>query len=128
MQEDIVSYSMDEFNALIMNLIVSMGYGGGRKQVEMDLTLNKDEKTVEGIINEDVLGLRKIFLKAKHTEDKILIDEINSFTEFVNESNVENGVFITISDFEIPVNEEKNSKIRLVNGKELHQLIFNFGI
>ncbi len=127
MVSDIIDYPSDNFFKLIIDLLVSMGYGGGRKQTQSNLKI-MDNKTifVEGIINEDILGLRKIYLKAIQSKDNISQDEIQDFMEKLNSCNAENGIFITTSDFEI--NEfTKNNNIRLINGSELINLISEYG-
>ena len=104
-----------------------MGYGGGRKQTQSNLKI-MDNKTifVEGIINEDILGLRKIYLKAIQSKDNISQDEIQDFMKKLNTCNAENGILITTSDFES--NEfTKNNNIRLINGSELINLISEYG-
>ncbi|MEA4956269.1 Mrr restriction system protein [bioreactor metagenome] len=127
MVSDIIDYPSDNFFKLIIDLLVSMGYGGGRKQTQSNLKI-MDNKTifVEGIINEDILGLRKIYLKAIQSKDNISQDEIQDFMKKLNTCNAENGILITTSDFEI--NEfTKNNNIRLINGSELINLISEYG-
>lgn len=127
MVSDIIDYPSDNFFKLIIDLLVSMGYGGGRKQTQSNLKI-MDNKTifVEGIINEDILGLRKIYLKAIQSKDNISQDEIQDFMKKLNTCNAENGILITTSDFE---NNEftKNNNIRLINGSELINLISEYG-
>ncbi|WP_297898564.1 restriction endonuclease [Methanobrevibacter sp.] len=127
MVSDIIDYPSDNFFKLIIDLLVSMGYGGGRKQTQSNLKI-MDNKTifVEGIINEDILGLRKIYLKAIQSKDNISQDEIQDFMKKLNTCNAENGILITTSDFES--NEfTKNNNIRLINGSELINLISEYG-
>ncbi|OQD58014.1 restriction endonuclease-like protein [Methanobrevibacter arboriphilus JCM 13429 = DSM 1125] len=127
MVKDIVDYSLDNFLNLIIDLLVSMGYGGGRKQTQTNLKIIDNKKIiVEGVINEDILGFRKIYLQARQSRDMISKIEVEDFIKKLNDCNAENGVFITTSDFENKkYNEIKN--IRLINGVELINLISEYG-
>lgn len=125
--EDLLDCSLDNFEKLIVDLIVSMGYGSGRKQTETMLKAKKNRPhIVSGVINEDALGLRRIYLEAKQSKDKISNSEINEFIKKVTISDAENGVFITTSKFE-DTDIIKDCNIRLVDGLELMNLISEYG-
>ncbi|MDI5789134.1 restriction endonuclease [Bacillus licheniformis] len=52
------------FERLIVQLLVSMGYGGSVKDAGQAIGRTGDEG-IDGIIKEDVLGLEMIYLQAK---------------------------------------------------------------
>ena len=62
---DIVkSCSPDFFERLIIDLLITMGYGGSRKEAGQAMGKSGDGG-IDGIINEDKLGLDIIYLQAK---------------------------------------------------------------
>ncbi len=62
--ENIRQCSPNFFESLVVDLLVSMGYGGSRKEAGQALKRSRDEG-IDGIIKEDRLGLDIIYLQAK---------------------------------------------------------------
>src|SRR3954470_4287796 len=52
------------FERLVVDLIVGMGYGGSREYVVQAIGKSGDEG-MDGIVNEDVLGLDRVYIQAK---------------------------------------------------------------
>jgi restriction system protein len=60
----ILTNSPDFFEQLIVDLLVAMGYGGSYKDAAAQLDRSGDGG-VDGIVNEDRLGLDRIYVQAK---------------------------------------------------------------
>ena len=88
------------FEDLVVDLMVKMGYGGSRNRAGEKLKRTNDEG-IDGIINEDKLGLDLIYLQAKRwTKDGgIGRPEIQKFVGALHGQRAKKGVFITTSYF-----------------------------
>ena len=68
LQEDLLSriheLSPTFFERLVVDLIVAMGYGGSREYVVQAIGKSGDQG-IDGIVNEDVLGLDRVYIQAK---------------------------------------------------------------
>ena len=88
------------FEDLVVDLMVKMGYGGSRNRAGEKLKRTSDEG-IDGIINEDKLGLDLIYLQAKRwtKEGGIGRPEIQKFVGALHGQRAKKGVFITTSYF-----------------------------
>jgi restriction system protein len=66
------------FEKLVVDLLVSMGYGGSIKEAGKAMGMSGDEG-VDGIIKEDLLGLDVIYIQAKKWEGTVGRPEIQKF-------------------------------------------------
>ena len=62
--EKIKSCSFEFFEKLVIELLIKMGYGGSREEAGRATKKTGDEG-IDGIINEDRLGLDSIYIQAK---------------------------------------------------------------
>jgi restriction system protein len=53
------------FERLVVDLIGSMGYGGTRQTVAQRLTPKSGDEGIDGVVNEDPLGLDVVYIQAK---------------------------------------------------------------
>lgn len=118
------------FERLIIKLFQSMGYGGRGKTIH---TGKSGDGGVDGIINEDPLGLEKIYLQAKryNPDNKIPIDQLRSFSGTLLEQRASKGIFVTTSSFVSSAYEyAKNStqSIILIDGEELTKLMYMYDV
>lgn len=67
------------FERLVVELLVKMGYGSSRKDAGKALGKSGDEG-IDGIINEDRLGLDNIYIQAKRWEGTVGRTEIGAGT------------------------------------------------
>src|SRR5436190_15092089 len=63
------------FEQLVIDLLVAMGYGGSREEAARVTKASNDEG-IDGVINEDRLGLDVIYLQAKRWEQTVGRKEI----------------------------------------------------
>ena len=118
------------FERLVVELLVRMGYGGTRKDAGQAIGKSGDEG-VDGIIKEDRLGLDAIYVQAKKWEDTVGRPEIQKFAGALQGFRAKKGIFITTSDFSkeaIDYAARIDSKIVLIDGEQLWNLMIDFGI
>jgi len=113
--------SPDFFEHLVIDLLVTMGYGGSRKEAGEAIGKSGDEG-IDGIIKEDRLGLDIIYLQAKRWESVVGRPEIQKFAGALQGQRAKKGIFITTSSFTRDAKEyAKNidTKIILIDGVQL---------
>ncbi|MBP7480803.1 MAG: restriction endonuclease [Spirochaetaceae bacterium] len=120
------------FEKLVVDLLIGMGYGGSRKEAGTAIGRSGDGG-IDGIINEDKLGLDSIYLQAKRWENTVPVKEIRDFAGSLLSKKAKKGVFITTSDFPKSADEFVKSidpKIILIDGKKLATLMIenNIGV
>lgn len=89
------------FEDLVIDLMVKMGYGSSKEKAHQLIKRTNDEG-IDGVINEDKLGLDVIYLQAKKwTKDGggIGRPEIQRFVGALHGKRAKKGVFITTSFF-----------------------------
>lgn len=120
------------FERLVVELLLSMGYGGSRKDAGKAIGQSGDGG-IDGIINEDKLGLDVIYIQAKRWENVVGSKEIRNFIGSLVGRNASKGVFITTSGFtKDAIESAKNipHKVILIDGEKLVQLMIenNVGV
>jgi restriction system protein len=124
------SASPSFFERLVVELLVRMGYGGTRKDAGQAIGKSGDEG-IDGIIKEDRLGLDTIYLQAKKWEQTVSRPEIQKFAGALQGFRARKGIFITTSDFSreaVEYASRIDSKIVLIDGEQLWNLMIDFGI
>lgn len=86
------------FERLVVDLLVKMGYGGSRQDAGKALGKSGDGG-IDGIINEDRLGLDVIYIQAKRWEGSVGRPEIQKFAGALQGQRARKGLFITTSSF-----------------------------
>lgn len=118
------------FERLVVELLVRMGYGGTRKDAGQAIGKSGDEG-IDGIIKEDRLGLDTIYIQAKKWEQTVSRPEIQKFAGALQGVRARKGIFITTSDFSkeaVEYASRIDSKIVLIDGEQLWNLMIDFGI
>lgn len=120
------------FERLVVELLISMGYGGSRKDAGQAIGQSGDGG-IDGIIKEDKLGLDVIYLQAKRWENVVGRPEIQKFVGSLAGQRANKGVFITTSGFTKEALEFVNTishKVILIDGETLTQLMIenNVGV
>jgi restriction system protein len=130
---DIVkSCSPSFFERLVVELLLAMGYGGSRADAGRAIGQSGDGG-IDGIIDEDKLGLDSIYIQAKRWEGVVGRPEIQKFVGALQGNRAHKGVFITTSDFTKEAKDYvKNisNKVVLINGLTLAKLMIenNVGV
>ena len=118
------------FEKLVMELLVKMGYGSNLKDAGR-LTGRSADEGIDGIINEDKLGLDVIYIQAKKWEGPVSRPEIQKFAGALLGQKAKKGVFITTSSFTGEAKDfaaKLDSKIVLIDGELLAQLMIDYNL
>lgn len=121
-----------KFERLVVDLLFSMGYGGSRSEAAQ-VTKKSNDEGIDGIINEDRLGLDVIYVQAKRFQRETTIgrNHIQSFVGALAGKQANKGVFITTSAFKKTAIEYANSvaqKVILIDGGRLAELMIEHNI
>ncbi len=113
------------FEKIIMILLNKMGYG------DFIETSKSRDGGIDGIINEDQLGLEKIYIQAKrYNENKVRETDIRNFIGAMS-GDTRKGIFVTTSSFD---KEAKNKArdahhtIILLDGSKLVDLMHKYNV
>ncbi len=123
--ESIMQCSPAFFELLIIKLMIKMGYGGSREEAGKAVGRSGDGG-IDGIINEDRLGLDAIYLQAKRWEGVVGRPEIMKFVGALAGQRATKGVFITTSWFTQDAKDYALSsqyKVVLIGGERLADLM-----
>ncbi|MAO14472.1 restriction endonuclease [Marinobacter vinifirmus] len=120
------------FEKLVVDLMISMGYGGSRREAGQ-ATQSTNDDGIDGIIKEDKLGLDTIYLQAKRWSNTVHRPEIDKFIGALTRQRARKGVFLTTSDFSAGARDAAaglDMKVVLIDGRELAQLMIenNLGV
>ncbi len=115
------------FEKLVLDVLIKLGYGGSN--IEQAKLLGKSgDDGVDGLINEDKLGLDVIYVQAKRWEGQVGQPEIQKFAGALQGQRAKKGIFITTSSFTKPALEyvEKiENRIILIDGIKLAELMID---
>jgi restriction system protein len=115
------------FEKVVLILLKKMGYG------DFVETSKSSDGGIDGIINEDKLGLDRIYIQAKRfTENKVREKDIRNFIGAMS-GDTNKGVFVTTSEFDsgaIQKAKQAHHKIILIDGVRLVDLmhLYNVGV
>lgn len=120
------------FEGLIVELLVAMGYGGSRRNAAAQLGRTGDGG-VDGVINEDVLGLDRVYVQAKRYSPGTSVGrpDVQAFTGSLVGLGASKGVFVTTSTFSPQAAEfaaRIPQRVILINGKRLTELMIEHGV
>jgi restriction system protein len=119
-----------KFEQVVLDLLLAMGYGGSREEAAQVTKASGDEG-IDGVINEDRLGLDVIYLQAKRWQQTVGRKEIQSFVGALAGQQAHKGVFITTSDFADTATayaKKVPQKVILIDGDRLADLMIQNGI
>lgn len=115
------------FERMVVDLLVRMGYGGTRMDAGRAVGQSGDEG-IDGIINEDRLGLDVIYIQAKRWEGSVGRPEIQKFVGALQGQRAKKGIFITTSSFSkqaIDYTTMIESNVVLIDGEALAKLMID---
>lgn len=128
--EQVKNSSPAFFERLVIDLLVTMGYGGSRQDAGRAIGKSGDGG-IDGIIKEDRLGLDVIYVQAKRWEGNVGRPDIQKFAGALQGHRASKGVFITTSSYSreaIDYTGHINTKIILIGGKELASLMIDHNV
>ena len=121
----ILEQSPTFFEQLVLKLLEKMGYGKGI------VTQRSGDEGIDGIINEDKLGLDIIHIQTKRYKPDIKVGRplMQAFVGALDGVGVNKGVFITTSGFTKDAMDYKSSKkIAKIDGKQLTNLMIQYNV
>jgi restriction system protein len=127
----IMGCTPDFFEKLVVDLLVSMGYGGSRKDAGEAVGRSGDGG-IDGIIKEDKLGLDAVYIQAKRWEGTVGRPMVQAFAGSLMGNRAGKGVMITTSQFSKDANNYvrtiQQPKIVLIGGEQLAQFMIDHDI
>ena len=96
--ETVKNCSPKFFEQMVVELLVNMGYGGSQREAARAVGQSGDGG-IDGIIDEDRLGLDTIYIQAKKWEGSVSRPEIQKFAGALMGKKASKGIFITTSTF-----------------------------
>lgn len=120
------------FERLVVNLLVRMGYGGSAAKAGRALGKSGDGG-IDGVIDEDLLGLDRIYIQAKRYEasNSVGPNYIRDFFGALDQFKAGKGIFFTTSYFTssaIETASKLSKRIVLVDGQKLASLLIEHGV
>jgi restriction system protein len=120
------------FEQVIVDLLVAMGYGGDRSNAARRLGKSHDGG-VDGVIDEDRLGLDRIYVQAKRyaQTNSVQRPEVQGFVGSLVGLGAHKGVFVTTSGFSqgaIDYASHLAQRVILIDGQRLAELMIEHNV
>lgn len=118
------------FEELVVELLLAMGYGGSRRDAGKAVGKSGDDG-IDGIINEDKLGLDVVYLQAKRWQGPVGRPAVQAFTGSLEGHRARKGVLITTSYFTpeaLDYVQRIEKKIVLIDGPRLADLMIEHDV
>jgi restriction system protein len=120
------------FERLIVNLLLSMGYGGSAAEAGRALGRSGDDG-VDGVIDQDALGLDRVYIQAKRYGEANNIGPaaIRDFFGSLDRHKATKGLLVTTSAFSPAARETAeflSKRIVLVDGGQLARLMIRHNV
>ena len=118
------------FEQLVLRLLVGMGYGGSMADVQG--VARGADGGVDGVVNQDHLGLDRIYIQSKRWEGSVGRPIIQGFVGALAGVGASKGVIMTTSTFAQPAHDYVRTltdrRIVLVDGQRMSELMLKHGI
>lgn len=118
------------FEEVVLDLLVKMGYGGSVREAA-EVTRKTGDEGIDGVINEDKLGLDVIYIQAKRWKGNVGREAIQNFVGALAGKKASKGVFITTSAFNNNATsyaENLPQKVILMDGHRLAELMIEHNV
>lgn len=120
------------FEHLIVDLLVAMGYGGSHETAALKLGRSGDNG-VDGVIDEDRLGLDRIYIQAKRYAAQTTVQrpEVQGFVGSLVGFGASKGVFVTTSTFSSGARQFADQipqRVVLIDGARLTDLLIEHDV
>ena len=124
--------SPEFFERLIVNLLLSMGYGGSTEDAGRTLGRSGDDG-VDGVVDQDSLGLDRVYIQAKRyaAGNNIGAGAIRDFFGSLDRHKAAKGLFVTTSTFSSSARETSeflSKRIVLIDGIQLARLMIRHNV
>jgi restriction system protein len=120
------------FERLVVQLLLAMGYGGSASEAGRALGRSGDGG-VDGVIDQDALGLDRIYVQAKRYSDgnNVGSGAIRDFFGSLDRFKAAKGLFVTTSAFSPSARETADflsKRIVLIDGHQLAKLMIRYNV
>lgn len=124
--------SPESFERLILDLLVAMGYGGGRAEMARQTQRSNDDG-IDGVIKEDALGLDLVLIQAKRYTPPNAVGrpEMQGFVGSLAGNGTAKGIFVTTSTFTSGARDyvaRIPNRVILIDGEELARLMIRYDV
>ena len=121
------------FERLIVLLLIAMGYGGSVTEVDQALVGGTGDNGVDGIIDQDPLGLDRIYVQAKRYAEGNTVgsSDIRDFFGSLDRFKASKGLFVATSNFSASARETAehlSKRIVLIDGDKLAHLMIQYNV
>jgi restriction system protein len=121
------------FENLVVRLLFAMGYGGSVTEINKALVGGTGDGGVDGVIDQDILGLDRIYVQAKRYADgnSVGASAIRDFFGSLDRFKATKGLFVTASTYTASARETAgmlSKRIVLVDGSQLTRLMIRHNI
>lgn len=122
-----------EFERLVVQLLIKMGYGSQNLN-ETAVTKKSGDEGIDGIISADRFGFDTVYVQAKQWKKETSVGrpEIQKFLGALAGQGATKGLFITSAHFSKEAkdfaNKNLQSKIVLVDGEEFCSLMIEYDL
>lgn len=115
------------FESLVLKLIEGMGYG------ESKITKRSKDGGIDGVVNQDPLGLDKIYIQAKRWKDPVDRPTVQKFAGAMSGfTSISKGIILTTSRFSPDAwefkKDVKQATIEFIDGDKLTDLMIKYSV
>ncbi|MGB8259195.1 MAG: restriction endonuclease [Terracidiphilus sp.] len=121
------------FENLVVRLLFAMGYGGSVSEISKALVGGSGDGGVDGVIDQDLLGLDRIYVQAKRYADGNTVGPgaIREFFGSLDRFKASKGLFVTASTYTASARLTAGAlskRIVLVDGSQLTRLMIRYNV
>ena len=127
--EQVIQSSPDSFEELVLRLLTALGYGGPFGSAVQ--TPRSGDGGIDGVINEDKLGLDIVCVQAKRWEGVVGRPVVQAFAGSLEGYRARKGVLMTTSAFSKDARayvDQIEKRIVLIDGEQLARLMYDTGL
>jgi len=128
--EAVKKVSPKNFELIVVDLLIAMGYGGALEDAG-EVVGKSGDGGIDGTIKQDKLGLDMVYVQAKRWQGTVGSPEVSQFSGSLLKHNAVKGVMITTSQFSKDAREHVKGiaqKIVLIDGKQLAELMIEHDV
>lgn len=127
------NFPWDAFERLVVELLGAMGYGNPGDPSTLRVTKLTGDEGVDGVIDEDKLGLDAVYIQAKRYQAKTGVGRpaLQAFAGSLEGARAGKGVFVTTSYFTSDAKDyvgRISRRIVLIDGEALAKLMYDYGV
>lgn len=121
------------FEQVVVRLLIAMGYGGTVTELDRALVGGSGDGGVDGVIDQDPLGLDRIYVQAKRYADGNTVGAgaIRDFFGSLDRFKANKGLFVTTSSFSPSARETADllsKRLVLIDGTQFARLLIRHGV